>query len=244
MKTLAKISADVIYTSLQMFTNQKLLGVMLVVFVISAAVYFLTSRFKQEVGNISALPSPSPAALDFLFNKTSQSAGNQQSQATELPLTKNKRLSQFPGNLKPEALENKKALIQTAKGMIELQIYPEATMAASNFMILAANGFYDGLIFHRVEDWVVQGGDPEGTGRGGPGYEFPDEPVTRSYIKGVVAMANAGPNTNGSQFFILKQDYPLPPNYTIFGNVISGLEVVDKLAIGDVMQKITIQNLK
>jgi len=156
-------------------------------------------------------------------------------------LAKNKKLAQFPGSLKPEVLQNKKALIQTAKGVIELKIYPEATMAASNFMILASNGFYDGLIFHRVEDWVVQGGDPTGTGSGGPGYQFQDEPVTRPYIKGTVAMANSGPNTNGSQFFILTKDYPLQPDYTIFGQVTSGQDVVDKLTVGDVMQKVVIQ---
>jgi len=141
-------------------------------------------------------------------------------------------------------LQNKQALIQTAKGIIQLQIYPEASMAASNFMILAANGFYDGLTFHRVEDWVVQGGDPTGTGSGGPGYQFPDEPVNRAYVRGIVAMANSGPNTNGSQFFILKKDYSLAPNYTIFGMVISGQDIVEKLTVGDVMQKVTVQNLQ
>ena len=111
-------------------------------------------------------------------------------------------------------------------------------------MILAANGFYDGLTFHRVEDWVVQGGDPSGTGSGGPGYQFPDELVTNEYKKGIVAYANSGPNTNGSQFFILKKDYPLEPKYTVFGQVISGMEVVEKITIGDVMQKVVIQSLK
>ncbi|MBI2330131.1 peptidylprolyl isomerase [Candidatus Daviesbacteria bacterium] len=135
-------------------------------------------------------------------------------------------------------------MIQTSKGIIQLQIYPEASMAASNFILLSANGFYDGLTFHRVEDWVIQGGDPTGTGSGGPGYQFPDEPVNREYVRGIVAMANSGPDTNGSQFFILKKDSPLPPNYTIFGAVISGREVVDKISIGDVMQRVVIQNLQ
>lgn len=191
-------------------------------------------------------PSPSPAGLDFVLNKTPSPAQQQNpgQQARELPLAKSKKLAQFPGTLKPEILENKKAVIQTVKGVVELQIYPEATMAASNFVLLSANGFYDGLSFHRVEDWVVQGGDPVGDGTGGPGYQFPDEPVKRAYVRGIVAMANSGPNTNGSQFFILKKDTPLPPNYTIFGAVISGEDVVDKLAVGDVMQKVTIQNLQ
>lgn len=229
-----------------MFTNQKILGVFLIVFILGAGIYFVVSKFKQEVGNAvsSASPSPSPSAIDFLFNRTPQPANGQQPQASELPLARNKKLAQFPGILRPEILQNKKAVIQTAKGLIQLQIYPEASMAASNFMILSANGFYDGLVFHRVEDWVVQGGDPTGTGSGGPGYQFPDEPVTREYVKGIVAMANSGPNTNGSQFFFLKKDTPLPPSYTIFGMVISGQEVVDKLSIGDIIQKIVIQNLE
>lgn len=242
-----------------MFTNQKILGVILFLFIIGTGIYFAVSRFNQAVSDASASPSPSPspAALDFSFTKTPAPTPMQQTQAnqpsnqqqaqiapqpTELPLARNKKLSGFPGILKPEILQNKAAVIQTAKGQIALKIYPEASMAASNFMILAANGFYDGLTFHRVEDWVAQGGDPTGTGNGGPGYQFPDEPVTRSYVKGVVAMANSGPNTNGSQFFILKTDYPLQPNYTIFGQVISGQDVVNKLAVGDVMQKVTIQD--
>lgn len=242
----------------KMFTNQKLLSALLILFVIGGAGYFAFTKFKQEVNNASASPSPTPVALDFSFDKTPSPVSTpiptngqqvkKQPQPTpiptELPLAKNKRLAQFPGILKPEVLQNKKAVIQTQKGIIQLQIYPEASMAASNFMILAANGFYDGLTFHRVEDWVVQGGDPDGTGRGGPGYQFPDESVTRPYVKGVLAMANAGPNTNGSQFFILKTDYPLQPDYTIFGAVIAGMDIVEKIAPGDVMQKVTIQNLQ
>ncbi|MBI2334441.1 peptidylprolyl isomerase [Candidatus Daviesbacteria bacterium] len=150
-------------------------------------------------------------------------------------------VGKFPGVLKEEFLENKKAIVSTSKGAFELEIFSESPMTASNFILLAANGFYNGLTFHRVEDWVVQGGDPLGNGTGGPGYIFPDEPVTGSYEKGVVAMANAGPNTNGSQFFILKKDYSLQPNYTIFGRVISGIEVVEKIEVGDVMTKVVIQ---
>jgi len=225
----------------RMFTNQKVLGVLLIMFVLGAGIYFTVSRFKQDVGSIAVTPSPSPAELDFLYNRTPPPVNDQQPQSAELPLAKNKKLSQFPGTLKPDVLENKKAIIQTNKGIIQLKIYPEATMAASNFILLSANGFYDSLTFHRVEDWVIQGGDPEGTGTGGPGYQFPDEPVTKSYVKGIVAMANSGPDTNGSQFFILKKDTPLPPNYTIFGSVTGGMDVVEKISVGDVMQKVVIQ---
>ena len=97
---------------------------------------------------------------------------------------------------------------------------------------LANKGFYSNVIFHRVvPGFVIQGGDPTGTGTGGPGYKFDDEPVTMGYARGTVAMANAGPNTNGSQFFICLADLPqLPPNYTIFGQVVAGLNVVDAIA--------------
>ena len=248
-----------------MFTNQKVLGILLILFISGGTGYFAFTKFKQDLSNASASPSPSPQNLDFLYNKTpaptaapvssANGAGVQQAnqqtaqptpQPTELPLEKNKRLSQFPGILKPEILQNKKAIIQTVKGLITLEIYPEASMAASNFMILAANGFYDGLTFHRVDPgFVIQGGDPVGNGTGGPGYSFPDEPVTRDYKKGIVAMANSGPNTNGSQFFIMLADHPeLPKQYTIFGQVIAGQDVVDKIAVGDVMQKVVVQNLQ
>lgn len=246
-------------------TNERLLVILLVVFVIGALIFFTITKFKQEVVSVNSSPNPTPQELEFSFNKTpsptsqaniqqpgsvqqpgltQQPQSTQQPQPSELPLAKNKKLSQFPGILKPEILQNKKAIIQTSKGIIEFEIYPEVTQASSNFMLLAANGFYDNLTFHRVEDWVIQGGDPLGNGTGGPGYTFADEPVTKEYKKGVVAYANAGPNTNGSQFFILKQDYSLAPKYTIFGIVIAGQDVVDKIAIGDVMQKVVIQNLQ
>jgi peptidyl-prolyl cis-trans isomerase B (cyclophilin B) len=133
------------------------------------------------------------------------------------------------------------ATIETAKGQIVLELYPQdAPMTVNNFVRLARDGFYNGLTFHRVEPWVIQGGDPEGTGRGGPGYRFNDEPVRGEYLRGIVAMANAGPNTNGSQFFILKRDTPLPKQYNLFGKVVSGMDVVDQIQIGDRMASVTI----
>ena len=128
--------------------------------------------------------------------------------------------------------------IETNKGTITFQTYDkDAPKTVKNFIDLANKGFYNGVIFHRViKGFMIQGGDPTGTGRGGPGYAFEDEldPATESYKtgykRGIVAMANAGPNTNGSQFFIMHADYPLPNSYTIFGHVISGMEVVDSIA--------------
>lgn len=155
-----------------------------------------------------------------------------------------KQYKAFPGVLADSELQDKKAVIVTDKGTIEFEIFPDSPKAASNFIFLARDGFYDSLTFHRYEPgFVVQGGDPTGTGSGGPGYTFPDEPVTRNYDRGIVAMANSGPNTNGSQFFIMLADNPsLPKKYTIFGKVISGMSVVDQIRVGDVMRKVTIED--
>lgn len=129
--------------------------------------------------------------------------------------------------------------LRTSKGDIIFKTYTvDAPKTVENFISLAKKGFYDSLIFHRViKGFMIQGGDPKGDGTGGPGYMFDDElnPATESYKqaykKGVVAMANAGPNTNGSQFFIMLEDYPLPNDYTIFGRVIQGQEVVDEIGM-------------
>ena len=127
--------------------------------------------------------------------------------------------------------------IKTRLGDIQFETYDsDAPKTVENFITLANKGFYNGTIFHRViKDFMIQGGDPTGTGTGGPGYQFADElnPATPSYQagyqKGVVAMANAGPDTNGSQFFIMLADTPLPHNYTIFGKVVKGQDVVDAI---------------
>ena len=128
--------------------------------------------------------------------------------------------------------------IVTNKGTIVFETYDaDAPKTVANFITLAEKGFYNNLIFHRViKDFMIQGGDPTGTGMGGPGYKFADElnPNTVSYktgyVRGTVAMANSGPNTNGSQFFIMHEDNQLPHLYTIFGKVTQGLDVVDAIA--------------
>jgi cyclophilin family peptidyl-prolyl cis-trans isomerase len=124
------------------------------------------------------------------------------------------------------------ATIVTSAGTLVADLFAaEAPATVNNFVFLARDGFYDGVIFHRViKGFMIQGGDPTGTGRGGPGYRFNDEPVKRRYLRGTLAMANAGPNTNGSQFFVMHADYGLPPNYTIFGKLTAGEEVVDAIA--------------
>ena len=124
------------------------------------------------------------------------------------------------------------ATLATSVGTIVVSLNAKAMpITVNNFVFLAKEKFYDGTIFHRtIPGFMIQGGDPTGTGMGGPGYKFADEPFTGEYARGTIAMANSGPNTNGSQFFIMHADYPLPPNYTIFGKVTDGLEVVDKIA--------------
>ena len=124
------------------------------------------------------------------------------------------------------------ATIDTNLGTMTADLFVgDAPMTVNNFVFLARQGFYDGVTFHRViPNFMAQTGDPTGRGTGGPGYRFNDEKVSRKYERGTLAMANAGPNTNGSQFFIVHQDYPLPPNYTIFGKLTDGLETLDKIA--------------
>jgi cyclophilin family peptidyl-prolyl cis-trans isomerase len=124
------------------------------------------------------------------------------------------------------------ATLVTSAGTMTAELLPgEALMTVNNFVFLAREGFYDGVIFHRViPGFMIQGGDPTGTGSGGPGYKFRDEPVRLGYKRGTLAMANAGPNTNGSQFFIMHADYSLPPNYTVFGRLTDGHEVIDSIA--------------
>lgn len=152
----------------------------------------------------------------------------------------------FPGVLPAEERLGKQIRMQTSKGEIVFTLFAEeAPIATSNFVWLTNHKFYDGLSFHRYEPgFVIQGGDPNGTGTGGPGWKFRDEPITRDYLDGTVAMANAGPNTNGSQFFIMLKDTPLPKNYTIFGKVTVGLDVVHALRAGDTMTKVTVEDVR
>jgi peptidyl-prolyl cis-trans isomerase B (cyclophilin B) len=158
----------------------------------------------------------------------------------------------FPGVLPAEEIQNKQIRISTSKGDIVFELYPDtAPMTVSNFVYLTKEGYYDGLIFHRREEgFIIQGGDPLGTGRGGPGYSFNDElNDSYNYDRGIVAMANAGKRpdgsgTNGSQFFIMLANVPLPKAYSIFGRVTEGLDVVDQIKIGDEMLKVTVEGKK
>ena len=163
-------------------------------------------------------------------------------QSTPESVMSNKTYQAPSAVLDVSEIEGKKARIKTGKGDIVLELLPEAPLASSNFIFLTNEKFYDGLTFHRREEnFVIQGGDPNGNGTGGPGYKFDDETVVGDYERGIVAMANSGPNTNGSQFFIMLANNPLPKNYTIFGRVVYGMDVVDKIQIGDTMSEVTVE---
>ena len=135
--------------------------------------------------------------------------------------------------------------LDTDRGSIVMDLDPRlAPVTVNHFVVQARNGFYDGLTFHRVvPGFVIQGGCPEGSGRGGPGYKFDDEPVKGEYTLGAVAMANAGPDTNGSQFFICIDDCTrkLTPNYNLFGHVVEGIDVAQATKVGDKFNKVEIE---
>ena len=149
-------------------------------------------------------------------------------------------------------MANTNATIETNHGTIELELFSDdAPKTVANFTKLAGEGFYDGLVFHRViPDFMIQGGCPDGIGTGGPGYKFEDEINDHQIVRGTLAMANAGPNTNGSQFFVISgpDGMRLPPQYSLFGKVVKGLDVVETIdAIGtrsgDPKEKVTIESV-
>ncbi len=228
--------------------SQKQFTIAFIVVTIIAVLGLSYSKLTQD--SQQATPAPSSSANPLLNQQNTEAGPSGQVQESVAPATTLvKKYSKYPGDLKTEELTDKKAVIKTNKGTIEFMIYPEATKAASNFIFLANDKFYDGLVFHRVvkqpSPFVIQGGDPLGTGEGGPGYNFKENKlVYTKYDKGVVAYAKTATEpagTGGSQFFIMLADYPLPPDYVIFGKVTKGQNIVDRIVIGDVMQTVTIQ---
>jgi len=150
-----------------------------------------------------------------------------------------------PPAMQIDSQKTYRVMIETNRGNMVLELYPEhAPKTVNNFVFLAQEGFYDGTVFHRViNDFMIQGGDPTGTGRGGPGYKFEDE-VAANPLKhetAVISMANAGPNTNGSQFFITHSPQPhLNGKHTVFGKVVEGKEIVHAIQQGDRMVKVIV----
>lgn len=200
----------------------------IIVLVAFLGIYMLTKQNQQNV----------PVATNFLT-------------PTPTPTVSLVPPTPFPTIPQSEIISANKATIKTVKGNIEVELYAsEAAKTVTNFATLAKRGYYNNLTFHRVEDWVIQGGDPKGNGSGGTsiyGETFEDEINPNSelykagYVEGTLAMANRGPNTNGSQFFIMKKAVQLQPAYTIFGKVTSGMEVVQSIAAGDKILGVDVQ---
>jgi cyclophilin family peptidyl-prolyl cis-trans isomerase len=217
--------------------------IIVIVLVLAAIQWYLNSRpdaYFNEYGNVAT--STQSASSTSSLNSTGDSAAavNAVNAAIQGQVAQNVPQQESAQNTNTNQVKNfmHTVTIETSKGTIVFQTYDnDAPNTVKNFITLAGKGFYNNLIFHRViQNFMIQGGDPTGTGMGGPGYQFADElnPASDSYkagyVRGAVAMANAGPNTNGSQFFIMQKDTLLPHNYTIFGKVISGMEVVDAIA--------------
>lgn len=195
------------------------------------------------------------ASSDVTFNYPDQQPAEQTAPVpssdttapTSVPETTKPMTWTFPGKLSDNQIAKKQIRLSTEKGDIVFELFADtAPLTVSNFVYLTEGGYYNGLTFHRREEgFVIQGGDPSGNGTGGPGYKFADELADKyTYQRGIVAMANAGPATNGSQFFIMLADAPLPKAYSIFGRVTSGLDVVDKIKVGDKMTSVTVEDKK
>lgn len=172
---------------------------------------------SQDVSS-QAESEKSEAKEDGVEGSAKESTLNEQQSAPSMEQKKNELLT---------------ATLHTEKGDIVIVLNNDGTTpkTVENFVTLAKKNFYTNTVFHRtIKGFMIQGGDPKGDGTGGPGYTFADEPFDGEYTRGIVAMANAGPNTNGSQFFIMHADYALPKSYVIFGKVIKGMDVVDQIA--------------
>jgi len=179
-------------------------------------------------------PDSSPAA-HRLSVSAPQSGSSEGEQGSEAQNEKSQEETKQPPTMQIDQTKKYSAIVKTGEGSITIDLTAKKTpITVNNFVVLARESFYNGLVFHRVmKDFMIQGGDPKGDGSGGPGYKFADEKLEGKYKRGTVAMANSGPDTNGSQFFIIHQDYDLPSKYVIFGHVSSGMEIVDKIATAE-----------
>jgi len=205
----------------------------IVFFLFILGLVLLLSGCSSEISNGGAHPSPPKERIE---EEPIQEREIKEEKMTNLPLPEME--------INPQ--KKYQAVLRTTAGEITIDLFADKTpKTVNNFVYLSKNGFYNGTIFHRViKDFMIQGGDPKGNGTGGPGYKFADEPFEGEYLRGTVAMANSGPDTNGSQFFIMHQDYNLPKNYVIFGQVVEGLTTVDQIAEAEVTRSASNENSK
>lgn len=223
-----------------------MIRLILFLIIVAALVAGLIYVFWGGDGNKMPIPE---SGLDFTEANNSplgNSPLDADLPADGVPATIQKSNMQPPTSIDLEQGKVYMARLKTSEGDIYIELNTAQTpVTAYNFIYLARQDFYDDTIFHRVmKGFMIQGGDPKGDGTGGPGYRFNDEPFEGEYTRGTVAMANSGANTNGSQFFIMHQDYPLQPNYVIFGKVARGIEVVDKIAEAEVAPNTTGESSK
>lgn len=196
--------------------NKNVIAIIVALCILIGGIIYFSLSTKQVKQNVEVIQNVSPTA-----------------QQTQTLMTLEKP------TLLIDSKKTYSAILKTSQGDITIELDSTKTpTTVNNFVYLARKHFYDNTIFHRViTGFMIQGGDPEGTGAGGPGYTFDDEQFIGEYSRGTIAMANAGPNTNGSQFFIMHKDYDLSKNYVIFGHVTKGIEVVDAIAGGPVTVK-------
>lgn len=210
------------------------ISVVVIAFILGAGAVWFKTRPPEERKEVLG----EGVALNTQDTKPDTSFGEEAGSPTIVPTAVQtitptaKTVEKGPYPMEIDIKKSYEAILKTGVGDITIALTASATpITVNNFVALSRKSFYNNTIFHRViSGFMIQGGDPNGTGTGGPGYTFTDEPFTGEYTRGTVAMANSGPNTNGSQFFIMHKDTGLPKNYVIFGKVISGIEVVDKIA--------------
>lgn len=197
-------------------------------FVLLAVIFFVGCGQQQPLSTSSAPVE----TTNFTDSYTDDSEQVETQKKVEI----NNNLIEKPMNLEIDQNKTYTAVLHTTEGDIEVALNAKETpITVNNFVTLSKKNFYENVIFHRVmKGFMIQSGDPTGTGSGGPGYKFDDEPFVGEYTRGTLAMANAGKNTNGSQFFIMHADVPLRKDYVIFGHVTKGIEVVDKIATAKV----------
>ena len=187
----------------------------------------VTSDFKLDSEKEAEKAKAAEEAAKVEAEKKAQAEAAKQAKQKAEPMFKEAPMMDIDA-----ATKSYEATLKTSKGDITIALQADKTpITVNNFVFLSRKNFYNNTPFHRtIKDFMIQGGDPTGTGTGGPGYKFNDESFTGEYSRGTVAMANSGPNTNGSQFFIMHKDTALPKNYVIFGTVTKGMEVVDMIA--------------